>query len=560
MKKKYLKFGIIYCLCVLIIFLVIIGLFTRNKIKDVNNEKINSFSVAFCNNEETKEQFYEEIKDSDMDDEEKDTALDLFVNYTYHQWESQNKYYEPDDVGFYSAVYKSSDYSMLSELHNFIEISPDKNYAVVPDDTRYILTGDDFTYEDFNDYAYNIKIENASCDDVYIYDGEISWLDHLGSNNTSFSIKRPKHINEAKSVSFDEWLNKADNIHDDYFHARYYCFGNNKSIKALNNAAKTISDSYFELYKLRKCKAYELIEKRGIFTSQAVYINNDKNVNAIVPYVIVFKPMRMVLKDNWKLYVIAFLLLAITEFAIIMSVRTLYRSQKSFEIRSQKLTRGIAHELKTPLAITKACVENWEYIDEKDRHEYSEKIITEVDHMAGMITKLLDLSNISGGKVKMNREDIDVMELTNTVYKIMRELTRERKLDITISGVSQFVEYPIYADLDMMNIVISNFMSNAIKYCDNKIRIILKNNGKRVEFNIINDGAKIPRNELNKVWDVFYKTDESRSDRISSSGVGLAVVKNILDMHKAKYGCDSSEDGTKFWFSMETNKPTKKNR
>ena len=142
----------------------------------------------------------------------------------------------------------------------------------------------------------------------------------------------------------------------------------------------------------------------------------------------------------------------------------------------------------------------------------------------------------------------------------MRELTRERKLDVTISGVSQFEEYPIYADLDMMNIVISNFLSNAIKYCDNKIRIILKNNGKRVEFNIINDGAKIPRNELNKVWDVFYKTDESRSDRISSSGVGLAVVKNILDMHKAKYGCDSGEDGTIFWFSMDTNKPTKKKR
>ena len=63
-----------------------------------------------------------------------------------------------------------------------------------------------------------------------------------------------------------------------------------------------------------------------------------------------------------------------------------------------------------------------------------------------------------------------------------------------------------------------------------------------------------------KEWDVFYKTDESRSDRISSSGVGLAVVKNILDMHKAKYGCDSGEGGTIFWFSMDTNKSNKKKR
>ena len=93
-------------------------------------------------------------------------------------------------------------------------------------------------------------------------------------------------------------------------------------------------------------------------------------------------------------------------------------------------------------------------------------------------------------------------------------------------------------------------MSNAIKYCDHVIMIQLIRSGRKIEFSITNDGAKIDKKDLDKIWDVFYTTDQARTDRMSSSGVGLSVVKNILDVHKADYGCTSGDKGTEFRFSM----------
>ena len=70
------------------------------------------------------------------------------------------------------------------------------------------------------------------------------------------------------------------------------------------------------------------------------------------------------------------------------------------------------------------------------------------------------------------------------------------------------------------------------------------------EFSINNDGAKIDKKDLDKIWDIFYTTDKARTDRMSSSGVGLSVVNSILDVHKADYRCVSSDNGTEFKFSM----------
>ena len=102
----------------------------------------------------------------------------------------------------------------------------------------------------------------------------------------------------------------------------------------------------------------------------------------------------------------------------------------------------------------------------------------------------------------------------------------------------------------MMKMVLSNFMSNAVKYCDHVIMIQLIRNGRKIEFSITNDGAKIDKKDLDKIWDIFYTTDKARTDRMSSSGVGLSVVKSILDAHKADYSCTSGDNGTEFKFSM----------
>ena len=291
-----------------------------------------------------------------------------------------------------------------------------------------------------------------------------------------------------------------------------------------------------------------VMAKEGIFTSTSVLIALAKEGDIHVSYCIAGKPLESVLKIYALTYIFMLLGFIILEALIVVSFVMLYKNQMNYEIRNQKLTRGIAHELKTPLAVTKATVENWDYFDEDRRKDYSKRIINEVDHMTDMVGKLLDVSKIKEGSNKLNPEAVDLKKLTQDIIGRSSELIRERNITITLNADDK--AYTVFADPDMMNMVISNFMSNAVKYCDHIIMIRLARNGRKIEFSITNDGAKIEKKDLDKIWDIFYTTDQARTDRMSSSGVGLSVVKSILDAHKADYGCTSGDNGTEFKFSM----------
>lgn len=296
-------------------------------------------------------------------------------------------------------------------------------------------------------------------------------------------------------------------------------------------------------------KKYDGVKtKKGIFTSTSVLICLAKEGNIHVSYCISGKPFANVLKSNAMTYIFMLLGFIILEILVAVSFVMLYKNQMNYEIRNQKLTRGIAHELKTPLAVTKATVENWDYFDDDRRKDYSKRIINEVDHMSDMVGKLVEVSKIKEGSSKPVRKEVDMSLLTGGIIERSKELIRERNIIMTFNHDEK--PYTVYADPDMMNIVISNFISNAIKYCDHSIMIRLIRNGRRIEFSITNDGAKIEKKDLDKIWDVFYTTDKARTDRMSSSGVGLSVVKSILDAHKADYGCTSGDNGTEFKFSM----------
>ena len=293
--------------------------------------------------------------------------------------------------------------------------------------------------------------------------------------------------------------------------------------------------------------------KKGIFTSTSVLICQAGEGSLHVSYCIAGKPFSSVFKINTLTYVFMLLGFIILEILVVVSFVMLYKNQMNYEIRNQKLTRGIAHELKTPLAVTKATVENWDYFDDDRRKDYSKRIINEVDHMSDMVGKLVEVSKIKEGSSKPVRKEVDMCLLTGDIIERSKELIRERNIIMTFNHDEK--PYTVYADPDMMNIVISNFISNAIKYCDHTIMIRLIRNGRRIEFSITNDGAKIEKEELDKVWDIFYTTDKARTDRMSSSGVGLSVVKSILDAHKADYGCTSGDNGTEFKFSLPAYEP-----
>ena len=324
----------------------------------------------------------------------------------------------------------------------------------------------------------------------------------------------------------------------------YFSYDGNTYEEKLNNEARLLSEEAERAYNGPRGAQVE----KGVFKSTSSLICDAGDGRFHVSYCIVGRPFKSVISDNAMTYLFMLAGFVLLEAAVVVSFVMLYKNQVNYEVRNQKLTRGIAHELKTPLAVTKATVENWDYFDEDRRKDYSKRVVDEVDHMSDMVDKLLDVSKIKEGGNKLNREAVDLKKMTDEIIAGSSELIRERNITVTFNRDEN--PYTVIADPEMMKMVIGNFMSNAIKYCDQVIMIRLERNGRKIDFSITNDGAKIDKKELDKVWDVFYTTDKARTDRMSSSGVGLSVVKSILDVHKADYSCTSTDKGTEFRFSM----------
>ena len=549
MKKKYLSFGIIYCLVVLLIFLAGISFYSKKKIDVINN---GMSSIVL-------------LPETLMGGIKSGTPETLAHN-AVNSWKFLSV--AGDDIGFYSSVVDTENNGrVLFESQDFLQIwyygeietevieNSDERYEakttqLAPGDSRFMFFEEPLSLskDEISDLRFpngnDIRIAGAKCDDTFVYGGTFTFTS--GEKVRTLNIASPEVVNEEKSVPYEEWIVRLDDI-------EYCSLGGNS---AINKKAHKLSDAYVNKHLNGEVPAGRNV-REGIFTTTSSVILVFEKGQYLITYYFVTHPLKMVIRDNLWVYILSVLALVIVEALIIYAVRKLYLNQKRFELRSEKLTKGIAYDLQGPLAATRGYLDNWEDLSEDKRAEYSEKIISEVDHMSSMVTRLLELSKIHDGSVKLNLEDVDLLKLTQNIKKRNSKAILEKNIDLTIECDKEADAYPVYADLEMMYIVINNFITNAIKYCDHTIKIRLKNYRNSIEFSITNDGAGIEKADLDKVWDVLYKADKGSSETGENSGVGLSVVKSILDAHNAKCVCFSGFKGTNFWFLMDRYEETK---
>lgn len=549
MKKKYLSFGIIYCLVVLLIFLAGISFYSKKKIDVINN---GMSSIVL-------------LPETLMGGIKSGTPETLAHN-AVNSWKFLSV--AGDDIGFYSSVVDTENNGrVLFESQDFLQIwyygeietevieNSDERYEakttqLAPGDSRFMFFEEPLSLskDEISDLRFpngnDIRIAGAKCDDTFVYGGTFTFTS--GEKVRTLNIASPEVVNEEKSVPYEEWIVRLDDI-------EYCSLGGNS---AINKKAHKLSDAYVNKHLNGEVPAGRNV-REGIFTTTSSVILVFEKGQYLITYYFVTHPLKMVIRDNLWVYILSVLALVIVEALIIHAVRKLYLNQKRFELRSEKLTKGIAYDLQGPLAATRGYLDNWEDLSEDKRAEYSEKIISEVDHMSSMVTRLLELSKIHDGSVKLNLEDVDLLKLTQNIKKRNSKAILEKNIDLTIECDEEADSYPVYADLEMMYIVINNFITNAIKYCDHTVKIRLKNYRNSIEFSITNDGAGIEKADLDKVWDVLYKADKGSSETGENSGVGLSVVKSILDAHNAKCGCFSGFKGTNFWFLMDRYEETK---
>lgn len=215
---------------------------------------------------------------------------------------------------------------------------------------------------------------------------------------------------------------------------------------------------------------------------------------------------------------------------------------------------NISHELKTPIALVQGYAEGLKdniNDDEESKEFYCDVIIDEAQKMNRMIVKLLDLNHIEFGDADISMERFDIVSLLNEVLASTSILFQQNEAKVIFNQ-----KEPIYvwADAYMIEEVITNYISNALNHLDDKkiIEIKLIEREEVVRVAVYNTGKNIPEEDIPRIWDKFYKVDKARTREYGGSGVGLSIVRAIMDAHGRSYGVVNREKGVEFWFELDT--------
>lgn len=214
---------------------------------------------------------------------------------------------------------------------------------------------------------------------------------------------------------------------------------------------------------------------------------------------------------------------------------------------------NVSHELKTPIAIIQGYAEGLKDCineDEESRDYYCDVIMDEARKMNQMVQKLLNLNQLEFGEAQAEMETFDIMALIKGVVHASEILVRQKEGTILLpEGAPVYVR----ADEFMIEEVLKNYLSNAIHHLDGekRIQVSLEQREEVLKVRVFNTGGQIPPEDLDKVWIKFYKVDKARTREYGGSGIGLSIVKAIMDNHQQSCGVENLEDGVEFWFTVE---------
>ena len=204
-------------------------------------------------------------------------------------------------------------------------------------------------------------------------------------------------------------------------------------------------------------------------------------------------------------------------------------------IREKQFTSDASHELRTPLAVIKGTLE---VLIRKPREveQYESKIsycINEVNRMSTIIDQLLMLARYDSGKISPNIVKINLQHKVLSVLDRLQNQVISKNISVKI--IDDF-NIPVKADPDMIDIILENIISNSIKYSerDSNIEVQIEKNDSTVLCLIKDDGIGMTNEQVSKIFDRFYRADESRNSKISGNGLGLSIVKKLTDLQNLK--------------------------
>ena len=226
---------------------------------------------------------------------------------------------------------------------------------------------------------------------------------------------------------------------------------------------------------------------------------------------------------------------------------------KTDELR-RDLMANVSHDLKTPLTMIKAYAEmvrDISYQDEQKRTEHCNIIMDEVERLNVLVNDILTLSKMQANADEIHLESFDLVKEIETIvkrYEIIKETENYHfVLDLPTKAM-------VYADQKKLNQVIYNLINNAINYTgsDKTVTVRVKKEKDSYLVEIIDTGKGIKKEEIDLIWDKYYKNDKNHQRNVVGTGLGLSIVKTILENHHFKYGVKSEKNkGTTFYFYVK---------
>ena len=228
--------------------------------------------------------------------------------------------------------------------------------------------------------------------------------------------------------------------------------------------------------------------------------------------------------------------------------------EQSDNIRKEFIS-NVSHELRSPITSIKGFIGGiLDGVIPRDKENYYLKIVyDEIDRLARLVNDLLDISAMESGKFNLHISEFDINQTISLCILNLENKIQTKGLNVKAT----FHEKRCFAigDRDRILQVMTNLLENAIKYSEDngQIEVNISTKGEKIFVSIFNSGDILSENDLNHIWDRFYKSDKSRTNKIST-GLGLPIVRLILSQHNQDIWVENVEDkGVRFIFTLQRN-------
>lgn len=233
-------------------------------------------------------------------------------------------------------------------------------------------------------------------------------------------------------------------------------------------------------------------------------------------------------------------------------LKDIEKKDKIDEMRKEFLS-NVSHELKTPIALIQGYAEGLKEginSDEESREFYCDVIMDEANKMNIMVKKLLTLNQLEFGNDVVNMERFDIVALIKNYIASSDILLKQKEISVRMEDYES-----VYAWGDEFKVeeVFMNYFSNAINYAmgDKIIDVKIQRIEQKIRVSVFNTGNPIPQENIEHLWEKFYKVDQARTREYGGSGIGLSIVKAIMESMNQEYGVTNYENGVEFWFVLD---------